>query len=112
VFIAKSDGDPEHVQFSVFFNHNLHVNGTQCCPYLAVKITAGDHADNLTRSDYILVVAAIDKCVVLSLFVCFCLSNYRQNVAGSASKRNCHCICQEDETLSVLGTILRLLSMS
>jgi hypothetical protein len=111
VLIAKSNVDAERVQLLVFFDRNIHANGTQHCPYLAVKITAGDHTDNLMRSDYILVVTAINECVVLSLFVSFCLCNYRQDVTGYASKRNCSCICQEDEIHLVLGTILCLLFM-
>jgi hypothetical protein len=62
VFVTKNDLEPDcRLQLLVFFDRNLHANGTQRCPYLAIKISEGDRADNLTRAEYILVVAAIDE---------------------------------------------------
>ncbi|KAG1797592.1 hypothetical protein EV424DRAFT_1352756 [Suillus variegatus] len=65
VFVSSSDEDSKRLEFLVFFDRNLHRNGTQRCPYLVFKIAEGGHVDNLTRSDYVAVVLAIDKSVQL-----------------------------------------------
>lgn len=62
VFVSSSEDDSQRVEFSVFYNCNLHRNGTQGCPYLVLKIAEGGRADNLTRSDYVAVIVAIDEC--------------------------------------------------
>ncbi|KAG1793296.1 uncharacterized protein HD556DRAFT_1308727 [Suillus plorans] len=62
VFVSSSEDDSQRVtEFSVFYNRNLHRNGTQGCPYLVLKIAEGGRADNLTRSDYVAVIVAIDE---------------------------------------------------
>ncbi|KAG1860011.1 hypothetical protein C8R48DRAFT_774705 [Suillus tomentosus] len=66
VVVSNSDADRQAAEFLVFFDRNLHSNGTQCCPYLAVKVVEGERAADLMRSDYVAAVVAIEEilCVV------------------------------------------------
>lgn len=75
VFVSSSDEDSKRLEFLVFFDRNLHGNGTQRCPYLVFKIAEGRHVENLTRSDFAAVVVAIDECVYL-LFLELCGYTY------------------------------------
>jgi hypothetical protein len=63
VYVSTNDTPTDQVELMVFFDRNLHQNGTQRCSYLVVKKTAGSQAVDLMQSDYVAVVIAIDECV-------------------------------------------------
>ncbi|KAG2126127.1 hypothetical protein BD769DRAFT_1388227 [Suillus cothurnatus] len=61
VYVSTNDTPTDQVELMVFFDHNLHQNGTQRCSYLVVKKAAGSQAVDLMQSDYVAVVIAIDE---------------------------------------------------
>lgn len=65
VIVSDSNAAHNSSEFLVFFDRNTHANGSQRCPYLVLKVFEGSRAENLTRSDYVAVVVAIDESVVL-----------------------------------------------
>jgi hypothetical protein len=75
VYVSTNDTPTDQVELMVFFDCNLHQNGTQRCSYLVVKKAAGSQAVDLMQSDYMAVVIAIDECVH---FFCTLFLSYHQ----------------------------------
>jgi hypothetical protein len=75
VYVSINDAPTDQVELMVFFDRNLHRNGTQRCSYLVVKKAAGLRAVDLTWSDYVAMVIVIDECVH---FFCTFFLSYHQ----------------------------------
>lgn len=97
VVVSNSDADCQAVEFLVFFYQNLHSNGTQCCPYLIVKVAEGERAADLMRSDYVAAVVAIEECIHLLNSMSFDLYYMQQDSVYCSTKPNCSRLCEKQD---------------
>lgn len=60
VLVSCSEGSFEPLKFLVYYDRNLHGDGTLRCPYLVIKTVEGC-AVNMIRSNYIAAAIAINE---------------------------------------------------